>query len=118
MDQSSRHPAGGRCCQEAESIVVFSAIMFATTGQAGDGTLGRSNPVQRTSAISALVEKFSLNPGARERDVVTAGFAWDPEVATGLPPLGSVGGNCPASRAVLCDKMSQLMAKGSLHFAG
>lgn len=101
---------------EAEAEVVFSAVVFAATLDAGGFLEQRFNTGQHGRALGAGVKKLPRDFAALEGKFVTPRLIWDAEIGASLSPLQSMCLYAAATGAVLGEKVREFVTQGSLNF--
>jgi hypothetical protein len=96
--------------------MIFPGVVPAATLETGDSTFHRMHAREGGAALAAGIKISSFQANAFEREIVTARFVRDAQIATGLSPLATVRSNVATAGAMLREKMSKLMAQCSLNF--
>lgn len=102
---------------EAEAFFVSSGAEGAAAWETRGGSPEGSSARKLGVTVGALVEVFSSDLPAWERQVVAAGFVLESEVAASLLPFDAMRGDFASACAVLCDEVGQFVKEGAVDFA-
>jgi len=90
--------------------------MRAAAGQARDGTAYAADARKFLPAIWAPIHEARDVSSRREREIVTALFIRNSQIAASLPPLDTMWQDAAPSDAKLSKNMGQFMAQRAIDF--
>ena len=99
-----------------EAPLKFALIVAAAACEAGDSPANAAHAGEIFCAFRTTIDKASRARTRRKWQGVAARFITNPEIATGLAPLGTMRRNAVASTAGMRDEMRELMTQGAIDF--
>ena len=103
---------------EPKARVEFSAIVRATTGEAGDNPSNSMHTRERCAALRTFVNETSRAPADGKWQLMATLFAIDAKIATGSAPLDAVRSDAPISGPGLRKQVRQFVSQRLLNFRG
>jgi hypothetical protein len=100
---------------EFEASVIATAIEGPAAVEAGGGVPQWTRAREIALTMGTGVEITAPQTAKRERQIVTARFAANPQIDAGSPPFDPVRRNAPATGAKLREQVRQLMAEGPVN---
>src|SRR4029077_9296163 len=99
---------------QTKTEIKLAAVMRAATGQTRNRASDATNARKIAPAIRTFVAKTTDALTDCKRQVVTAHFVTNSEIAASLPPFRAMRQNPPAPGAELCEQMRQFVAQCSI----